>query len=158
MKKKPVKQTRENWLGTFKLFENWQRKLDWTGTQPRDSSPEVSGSSPRPVKFSLPIFQIIEKNPDILIFPSFYRNVLSGMDYYQHLHSYVYIHTFAPFLHFLSRKYRHVSYRQVVRWCWGFLGRHNRVRLPSCIINKTRITYPDPDGNYKGFKLPDLDE
>ncbi|XP_038062598.1 P2X purinoceptor 7-like [Patiria miniata] len=57
-----------------------------------------------------------------------------------------------------ASKYRHVSYRQVVRWCWGFLGRQNRVPLPSCIMNKTRAAYPAPDGNYKGFKYPDLDE
>ena len=72
----------KNWLGTLK---NWQRNLDWTGTRTRDlwitvpvlfhlsypalrwwssrehwyHSPEVSGSSPGPVKFSLAIFQIV---------------------------------------------------------------------------------------------------
>ena len=59
---------------------------------------------------------------------------------------------------FVYRKYRHVSYRQVVRWCYGYLGRHNRVPLHSCIMHKTRATFPDPDGNYVGFRYPDLDE
>ena len=56
------------------------------------------------------------------------------------------------------RKFRHVAYRQVVRWCWGYLGKHNRVPLPSCVMKEIRRAYPDPDGDYKGFKYPPLDE
>ena len=27
---------------------------------------------------------------------------------------------------------RHIAYRQLVRWCWGVLGKEIRVPLPSC--------------------------
>ena len=62
------------------------------------------------------------------------------------------------FFLFLFRKYRHMSYRQIVRWCWGFLGKYNRVPLPSCVMNVARTTYPDPDGEYVGFKHPPLND
>ncbi|XP_068703689.1 uncharacterized protein [Montipora foliosa] len=29
---------------------------------------------------------------------------------------------------------RHIAYRQLVRWCWGVLGKEMRVSLPSCAI------------------------
>ncbi|XP_033639859.1 P2X purinoceptor 7-like [Asterias rubens] len=58
----------------------------------------------------------------------------------------------------LPRKYRHVSYRQVIGWCNGYLGRHNRVPLPACIMEITRTTFPDEGGNYEGFRFPDLDD
>ena len=41
MKKKPVKQTRENWLGTFKLFE----KLTQPGLKPKTSGLRYQCSS-----------------------------------------------------------------------------------------------------------------
>ena len=43
--------------------------------------------------------------------------------------------------YFVLRKYRHVAYRQAVWWCWGYLGRHNKVPLPSCIMDKIHQTY-----------------
>ena len=27
---------------------------------------------------------------------------------------------------------RHIAYRQLVRWCWGILGKEIRIPLPSC--------------------------
>ncbi|KAK2155220.1 hypothetical protein LSH36_246g05006 [Paralvinella palmiformis] len=50
--------------------------------------------------------------------------------------------------------YRHTAYRQLVRWCWGIVGRDNRLPLPSCVFNKTRKTFPSPNGKYTGFKWP----
>ncbi len=32
---------------------------------------------------------------------------------------------FSSSILFSCRKYRHVAYRQLTRWCWGWLGRHN---------------------------------
>ncbi len=46
------------------------------------------------------------------------------------------------------RQYRHTAYRQLVRWCWGWLGRHNRVELPACALTSIREQFPSPDGNY----------
>ncbi|KAG8434009.1 hypothetical protein GDO86_012391 [Hymenochirus boettgeri] len=38
-------------------------------------------------------------------------------------------------------QYRYTAYRQLVRWCWGYLGKNNRVQLPSCAISKIRRTF-----------------
>ncbi|XP_068695981.1 uncharacterized protein [Montipora foliosa] len=35
-------------------------------------------------------------------------------------------------------KFRYVAYRQLVRWCWGYLNKHVRGALPSCAANKIR--------------------
>ncbi|KAM4703603.1 uncharacterized protein WCC33_012124 [Rhinophrynus dorsalis] len=43
---------------------------------------------------------------------------------------------------FNNRRYRYTAYRQLVRWCWGYLGKNKRVPLPSCAIYKIRKTYP----------------
>ena len=37
------------------------------------------------------------------------------------------------------RQYRFTSYRQLTRWCWGWLGRSVRVVLPSCAVRKSEI-------------------
>ncbi|XP_063044241.1 P2X purinoceptor 7-like [Engraulis encrasicolus] len=41
-----------------------------------------------------------------------------------------------------NEKLRHTAYRQLVRWCWQFLGRRVRVPLPSCAVTKIRQTFP----------------
>ncbi|XP_070559470.1 uncharacterized protein [Ptychodera flava] len=48
---------------------------------------------------------------------------------------------------------RYIAYRQFVRWSWGFLGRHVRVPLPSCVISKIREHFPSSDGTYKNFQF-----
>jgi len=54
-------------------------------------------------------------------------------------------------------KFRYVAYRQLVRWCWGYLGKHVRVALPSCAVNKIRSTFPaDFGSSYTGLKPPNL--
>ena len=54
-------------------------------------------------------------------------------------------------------KYRHIAYRQLVRWCWGYLGRENRVLLPSCAVSCIRANFPPPGDEdnltFKGFRL-----
>ncbi|XP_071854648.1 uncharacterized protein [Apostichopus japonicus] len=54
----------------------------------------------------------------------------------------------------LDRKYRHVAYRQLVRFCWQFWGKDVRVMLPACAVVKIRDTFPSE--NYEGFRLPPL--
>ncbi|XP_071511575.1 uncharacterized protein [Diadema antillarum] len=50
----------------------------------------------------------------------------------------------------LNQRYRHIAYRQLARWCWGFLGRMVRVPLPSCAVLKIRKTFPSDE--YRGFQ------
>ncbi|XP_054770776.2 uncharacterized protein LOC129278654 [Lytechinus pictus] len=49
-----------------------------------------------------------------------------------------------------NEKNRHVAYRQLARWCWGFLGRAVRVPLPSCAVRVIRDTFPSEV--YRGFQ------
>ena len=56
----------------------------------------------------------------------------------------------------LHHKYRYVGYRQLVRWCWGYLGKMVRVPLPSCAVAKIRETYPEESLNYTGFSWPNI--
>uniref|UniRef100_A0A8C6KJ42 P2X purinoreceptor 7 intracellular domain-containing protein n=1 Tax=Nothobranchius furzeri TaxID=105023 RepID=A0A8C6KJ42_NOTFU len=53
----------------------------------------------------------------------------------------------------LNSCYRHLAYRNVVRWCWGYLGQHIRVVIPSCAVSRIRQEFPE-DGAYKGFLPP----
>ncbi len=52
-------------------------------------------------------------------------------------------------------KNRHVAYRQLVMWCWGKLGRHLRVVLPSCAVSCVRAhfppTGPEEDHQFIGY-------
>ncbi|XP_022101364.1 P2X purinoceptor 7-like [Acanthaster planci] len=50
-----------------------------------------------------------------------------------------------------NQKYRHTAYRQLARWCWGYLGREVRVVLPACAVNKIRSMFPTNDEEYTGF-------
>lgn len=43
-----------------------------------------------------------------------------------------------------------MAYRQLVRWCWGFLGRAVRVPLPSCAVTRIRAAFPSEE--YRGFE------
>lgn len=58
-------------------------------------------------------------------------------------------------VHGTLERYRHTAYRQLVRFCFGWLGKKNRVVLPSCAVNKIRETFPSNSGQYVGF-LPAL--
>ncbi|XP_069110939.1 uncharacterized protein [Argopecten irradians] len=49
-----------------------------------------------------------------------------------------------------EQRNRYTSYRQFVRWCWGYLGRRVRVPLPSCVVNVIHQKFPSP--TYTGFK------
>ncbi|KAF3833247.1 hypothetical protein F7725_026912 [Dissostichus mawsoni] len=43
-----------------------------------------------------------------------------------------------------------MTYRQLVRLCWGYLGRDIRVPLPSCAVNRIRRQFPSMD--YHGYE------
>ncbi|XP_064618966.1 uncharacterized protein LOC135482648 [Lineus longissimus] len=55
----------------------------------------------------------------------------------------------------MNMKYRYIAYRQLVAWCWGFLGKENRVPLPACALDVIRKTFP-AEGELVGFKYPTL--
>lgn len=53
---------------------------------------------------------------------------------------------------FTAAKMRNTAYRQYILWFWGKLGYKNRKRIPSCIKWQIRDRYPEPDGNYQGYR------
>ena len=54
---------------------------------------------------------------------------------------------------------RHIAYRQLVRWCWGIIGKEIRVVLPACAVLCIRAHFPPPgledDFVFEGFHFPD---
>ncbi|KAL5013486.1 hypothetical protein ScPMuIL_007756 [Solemya velum] len=53
-------------------------------------------------------------------------------------------------------RHRYTAYRQLVRWCWGYLGKSVRVPLPSCAVTLIRCTFPPQEGEqFKGFNYGD---
>ena len=55
---------------------------------------------------------------------------------------------------YFCRKYRYTAYRQLVRWCYRYLGKQIRVVLPSCAVNRIRAEFTSDI--YHGFRLPTL--
>ncbi|XP_068137476.1 uncharacterized protein [Hyperolius riggenbachi] len=51
-----------------------------------------------------------------------------------------------------NRSYRKASYRAFTGFAHGFLGRGNRRPIPACVVKKVREAFPDPDGQYMGYK------
>ena len=53
----------------------------------------------------------------------------------------------------------HIAYRQLVRWCWGIIGKEIRVVLPSCAVSCIRAHFRPPgleeDFVFEGFHFPD---
>ena len=53
----------------------------------------------------------------------------------------------------------HVAYRQLVRWCWGVVGKEIRVVLPSCAVSCIRAHFLPPgnedDFEFVGFHFAD---
>ncbi|KAK3744182.1 hypothetical protein QZH41_020569, partial [Actinostola sp. cb2023] len=56
-----------------------------------------------------------------------------------------------------EERYRYTAYRQLVRFCWGYLGREIRVTLPSCAVIKIINQFPSANQNYTGFRYAPLD-
>ncbi|CAM4708249.1 unnamed protein product [Leuciscus chuanchicus] len=53
-----------------------------------------------------------------------------------------------------EEQFCHVAYRSFVSWCWGYLGRSVRVVIPCCVVTRIRQAFPDPSGQYTGFRPP----
>ena len=58
------------------------------------------------------------------------------------------------------KKYRHIAYRQYVRWVCGYVGKNFRVVIPSCAVSCIRAHFP-PSGDednfvFTGFRYADL--
>lgn len=62
--------------------------------------------------------------------------------------------TFPSLFLFCYRKYRYTAYRQLTRWCWGWLGKDIRIILPACAVKKIRESFPSE--TYTGFQYPIL--
>ena len=57
-------------------------------------------------------------------------------------------------------KMRHIAYRQLVRWCWGSLGKEVCVPLPLCAVNCIPAHFSEPnrledDMVFTGFQYAD---
>nr|XP_033473352.1 P2X purinoceptor 7-like [Epinephelus lanceolatus] len=44
---------------------------------------------------------------------------------------------------------RYLAYRSFVSWCWGYLGKANRVVIPSCVVHRIQQEYPDENGVHR---------
>lgn len=57
------------------------------------------------------------------------------------------------------KQYRHIAYRQLARWCWGYLGHEVRIVLPSCAVMCIRAHFPPPgleeQFEFEGFHYAD---
>ncbi len=51
-------------------------------------------------------------------------------------------------------RYRYTAYRELVRMCWGYIGKHIRLTLPACAVMRIRNTFPSE--SYTGFRYPNL--
>jgi hypothetical protein len=49
--------------------------------------------------------------------------------------------------------YRFAAYRQFTLLVHSYLGKDNRIPLPSCVVSRIRKEYPDPNENYVGFRF-----
>ncbi|XP_077320610.1 P2X purinoceptor 7-like [Lithobates pipiens] len=52
-----------------------------------------------------------------------------------------------------NRNLRKTSYKAFTAWIHGYLGKGNRRPIPSCAVHAVRAAFPDPDGEYVGFKF-----
>ena len=51
-----------------------------------------------------------------------------------------------------AKQARFFLYKFASRYIKGWLGRGNRVRLPSCVVQLIQSQFPSDDGLYVGFK------
>jgi hypothetical protein len=53
-----------------------------------------------------------------------------------------------------NKTLRYLAYRNFISWInsGAKLGKHNRVRIPACVVNVIRLKWPDNEGQYVGFR------
>ena len=51
-----------------------------------------------------------------------------------------------------NKERRKSMYRMFTYLKYGHLGRGVRIPIPECVLTKIQEIYPDPDGEYMGFK------
>ena len=58
-----------------------------------------------------------------------------------------------------DKQNRHVAYRHLARWCWGYLGKEIRVPLPACAVSCIRTHFLpsrlEENFVFKGFHFAD---
>ena len=57
-----------------------------------------------------------------------------------------------------NAKLRYTAFRSFTTLVYGRLGRQVRREIPMCVTKLIRVNYPDPHGNYTGFKPVDFDD
>ena len=50
-----------------------------------------------------------------------------------------------------NRSYRFAAYKQYIWWVYGWLGKHKRRIIPSCVIWAIRDKLPEPNEQYISF-------
>lgn len=62
-----------------------------------------------------------------------------------------------PWQYNFFRQYRHTAYRQLIGWCWQWLGKKVRVPLPSCAVARIRYSFPSEthalDSSFLNFRF-----
>ena len=53
---------------------------------------------------------------------------------------------------------RRMLYRSYIGSVYGYLGRGNRVVVPSCVKDLIREMFPDPQGQYMGHKNSEVEK
>lgn len=46
---------------------------------------------------------------------------------------------------------RFQAYRQFIYWIYGKMGYKNRAVIPSCVVTRVRLAFPEESGYYRGF-------
>jgi hypothetical protein len=50
-----------------------------------------------------------------------------------------------------NKSFRHAAYSMFIRTKYCYLGKGNRVPLPTCVVDGIRENFPDPTSTYVGF-------
>jgi len=51
-----------------------------------------------------------------------------------------------------NRTLRHSTYKLFFFSKYGFLGKGNRIKIAPCVVDRIRQKWPDPNGEYMGYR------
>ncbi len=51
-----------------------------------------------------------------------------------------------------NKQLRFLSYSEYTNMKHGYLGKHNRVPIPNCVVSGIRVSYPDKNNCFVGFR------